>query len=136
MNDLILKVSIVGVKDMKEHCNLLLINHEIPTYVLLSFGENLVKEVIHALQQVYRVLRRQNQTAVKSPNPKCVAKNYEQKLYQYTAIDECSRFRYLEAFKEQSSYNSAVFVEHLLKNSIQNRVYSNGYRSVVHKKAR
>ena len=31
------------------------------------------------------------------------------------AIDEYSRFRYLEAFKEQSSYSSAVFVEHLLK---------------------
>ena len=37
------------------------------------------------------------------------------KFYQYTAIDEYSRFRYLEAFKEQSSYSSAVFVEYLLK---------------------
>ena len=37
------------------------------------------------------------------------------KFYQYTAIDEYSRFRYLEAFEEQSSYSSTVFVEHLLK---------------------
>ena len=80
--------------------------------------------------------------AVKPPNPKYIPKPYEKmlypgqrvqidvkvvpsacivgesqgkKFYQYTAIDEYSRFRYLEAFKEQSSYSSAVFVEHLLK---------------------
>ena len=91
---------------------------------------------------LYRVLRRQGQMAVKPPNPKYIAKPYEQmhypgqrvqidvkvvptacivgdakgqKFYQYTAIDEYSRFRYLEAFEEQSSYSSAVFVEHLLK---------------------
>ena len=91
---------------------------------------------------LYRVLRRQGQMAVKPPNPKYIPKPYEkmlypgqrvqidvkvvpsacivgesqgEKFYQYTAIDEYSRFRYLEAFKEQSSYSSAVFVEHLLK---------------------
>lgn len=91
---------------------------------------------------LYRVLRKQGQMAVKPPNPKYVPKPYEkmfypgqrvqidvkvvpsacivgdasgQKFYQYTAIDEYSRFRYLEAFQEQSSYSSAVFVEHLLK---------------------
>lgn len=91
---------------------------------------------------LYRVLRRQGRMAVKPPNPKYIPKPYEkmlypgqrvqidvkvvpsacivgesqgEKLYQYTAIDEYSRFRYLEAFKEQSSYSSAVFVEHLLK---------------------
>ena len=37
------------------------------------------------------------------------------KFYQYTAIDEYSRFRYLEAFEEHSSYSSAVFLEHLQK---------------------
>ena len=37
------------------------------------------------------------------------------KFYQYTAIDEYSRFRYLEAFEEHSSYSSAVFLEHLVK---------------------
>ena len=91
---------------------------------------------------LYRVLRKQGQIAVKPPNPKYIPKPYEkmlypgqrvqidvkvvpaacivgdaqgEKFYQYTAIDEYSRFRYLEAFKEQSSYSSAVFVEHLLK---------------------
>ena len=38
-----------------------------------------------------------------------------QKFYQYTAIDEYSRFRYLEAFEEHSSYSSAVFLDHLQK---------------------
>ena len=38
-----------------------------------------------------------------------------QKFYQYTAIDEYSRFRYPEAFEEHSSYSSAVFLEHMLK---------------------
>ena len=37
------------------------------------------------------------------------------KFYQYTAINEYSRFRYLEAFEEHSSYSSAVFLEHMLK---------------------
>ncbi len=90
---------------------------------------------------LWRVLRRQNQMGIKLPNPKYTPKPYEkmlypgqrvqidvkvvptscivgdaqgEKFYQYTAIDEYSRFRYLEAFKEQSSYSSAVFVEHLL----------------------
>ena len=95
-----------------------------------------------SITALYRVLRKQNQMAVKPQNPKYVPKPYEQmkypgqrvqidvkvvpsscivgdaqgeKFYQYTAIDEYSRFRYLEAFKEQSSYSSAVFVEHLVK---------------------
>lgn len=38
------------------------------------------------------------------------------KFYQYTAIDEYSRFRYLEAFEEHSTYSSAIFLEHLIKN--------------------
>ena len=38
-----------------------------------------------------------------------------QKFYQYTAIDEYSRFRYLEAFEEHSTYSSAVFLDHLLQ---------------------
>ena len=91
---------------------------------------------------LYRLLRRQGQMAVKPPNPKYIPKPYEQmqypgqkvqidvkfvpavcvvgdakgqKFYQYTAIDEYSRFRYLEAFKEHSTYSSAVFLEHLMK---------------------
>lgn len=44
-----------------------------------------------------------------------VGKASGQKFYQYTAIDEYSRFRYLEAFEEHSTYSSAVFLEHLIK---------------------
>ena len=91
---------------------------------------------------LYRVLRKQGQMAVKPPNPKYIPKPYEQmsypgqrvqidvkfvpeacivgdakgkKFYQYTAIDEYSRFRYLEAFDEHSSYTATVFLEHLIK---------------------
>ncbi len=80
--------------------------------------------------------------AQKLPNPKYVAEPYEQmnypgqriqidvkfvpcsclvddakvkKFYQYTAIDEYSRWRYVEAFEEHSTYSSAVFVEHLIR---------------------
>ena len=91
---------------------------------------------------LYRVLRRMGEMAVKPPNPKYIPKPYEQmqypgqrvqidvkfvpaaclvgdakgqKFYQYTAIDEYSRFRYLEAFEEHSTYSSAQFLEHLIK---------------------
>lgn len=91
---------------------------------------------------LYRILVRQGEMAVKLPNPKYIPKPYEQmyypgqrvqidvkyvpeaclvgkakgrKFYQYTAIDEFSRFRYLEAFEEHSTYSSAVFLEHMLK---------------------
>ena len=91
---------------------------------------------------LYRFLRKQGQMAVKPPNPKYIPKPYEQmqypgqrvqidvkfvpeacivgdakgqKFYQYTAIDEYSRFRYLEAFEEHSTYSSAVFLEHMLE---------------------
>lgn len=91
---------------------------------------------------LYRVLRRQGSMAVKPPNPKYIPKPYElmyypgqrvqidvkfvpaacvvgdaagQRYFQYTAIDEFSRFRYLEAFEEHSSYSSKVFLEHMLK---------------------
>lgn len=37
------------------------------------------------------------------------------KFYQYTAIDEYSRFRYVEAFEEHNTYSSAIFLEHMLK---------------------
>ena len=35
--------------------------------------------------------------------------------YQYTFIDEYSRFRYLEAFQEHNSYSSAEFIRHCVK---------------------
>ena len=35
--------------------------------------------------------------------------------YQFTFIDEYSRFRYLEAFKEHTSYSAAEFIRHCAK---------------------
>ena len=91
---------------------------------------------------LYRVLKKQDQMAIKPPNPKYIPKPYEtmyypgqrvqidvknvpaacivgdakgKKFYQYTAIDEYSRFRYLEAFEEASTYSSKIFLEHMLK---------------------
>ena len=91
---------------------------------------------------LYRFLKKQGLTAVKPPNPKYVPKPYEQmdhpgqriqidvkfvpsvclvneaegkKFYQYTAIDEYSRWRFVEAFEEHSSYSSMLFLEHLVK---------------------
>lgn len=87
-------------------------------------------------------LRKQGIMAAKSPSPKYVAKPYEQMQYpgqriqidvkfvpsvclvnraggqhfcQYTAIDEYPRWRFVEAFKEHSSYSAALFPEHLIK---------------------
>ncbi len=114
-----------------------------PNAGLVVFWVKLIQRVYtRSVTGLYRVLRKQGQMAVKPPNPKYIAKPYEkmlypgqriqidvkvvptacivgdakwQRFYQYTAIDEYSRFRYLEAFEEQSSYSSAVFVEHSLK---------------------
>lgn len=95
-----------------------------------------------SISGLYRVLRRLGGMAVKPPNPKYVPKPYEQmqypgqrvqidvkfvpasclvgeaqgqKFYQYTFIDEYSRFRYLEAFEEHSTYTSALFLKHVVK---------------------
>lgn len=43
------------------------------------------------------------------------AKELGQKFYQYTAIDECTRLRYLGAFTEQSTYSSMIFLQQLVK---------------------
>lgn len=90
---------------------------------------------------LYRVLRKNNIMAVKPKNPKYTPKLYEQalypgqkvqidvkhvpsscivgdskglKFYQYTAIDEFSRFRYVEAFEEASTYTSSLFLKNML----------------------
>ena len=39
----------------------------------------------------------------------------EEKFYQYTFIDEYSRFRYLEAFREHSTYSSTQFLKHVVE---------------------
>ena len=91
---------------------------------------------------LYPFLKRQGIMAVHPPNPKYVPKPYEQmdhpgqriqidvkfvpavclvgdakgkRFYQYTAIDEYSRWRFVEAFEEHSSYSSMLFLEHLVK---------------------
>ena len=91
---------------------------------------------------LYRFLKKQGMAAVKPPNPKYVPKPYEQMYYpgqriqvdvkfvpasclvgdakgksffQYTAIDEYSRWRYVEAFDEHSTYSSAIFMQHLIQ---------------------
>ena len=95
-----------------------------------------------SISGLYRVLRRIGGTPIKPPNPKYVPKPYEQmkypgqkcqidvkhvpescivgdalgeKFYQYTFIDEYSRFRYLEAFRECSTYSSTQFLLHIVK---------------------
>lgn len=102
------------------------------------------KGYTRSITSLWRMLKKLELQPVKPPNPKYVAKPYEKmlypgqrvqidvkfvpevcivgdaksegkKFYQYTAIDEYSRFRYLEAFEEHSSYSSAVFLEHMLK---------------------
>ena len=97
-----------------------------------------------SVTSLWRVLKRQKLQPVKPPNPKYVPKPYEkmhypgervqvdvkvvpsvcitgdakimeERFYQYTAIDEYSRFRFVAAFKEQSTYSSVQFLEMLLK---------------------
>ena len=102
------------------------------------------KGYTRSITSLWRMLRKLELQPVKPPNPKYIPKPYEKmqypgqrvqidvkyvpdacivgdaksegrKFYQYTAIDEYSRFRYFEAFEEHSSYRSAVFLEHMLK---------------------
>lgn len=87
------------------------------------------------LLSLYRVLLRQGFVKQGEAKRKYKAKPYEQmqrpgqrvqidvkvvpsrcrvaqtpKLYQYTAIDECTRLRYLSAYEEQSTFSSADFL--------------------------
>lgn len=95
-----------------------------------------------SISGLYRFLRKRGQLAVKLPNPKYIPKPYEQmqypgqrgqidvkfvpaaclvgdavgqKFYQYTFIDEYSRFRYLEDFEEHNTYSSSVFLRHVVE---------------------
>lgn len=49
------------------------------------------------------------------PSSCIVGDSQGDKYYQYTSIDEYPRFRYIAAFKEQSSYSSATFLDQLVK---------------------
>ena len=95
-----------------------------------------------SISGLYRFLRKRGAMAAKLPNPKYTPKPYEQmqypgqrvqidvkfvpqacisgqqeptQWYQYTFLDEFSRFRYLEAFQEHSTYSSTVFLRHVVK---------------------
>ena len=94
-----------------------------------------------SISGLHKLLGRIDGKPVKLPNPKYIPKPYEQmqypgqrvqidvkfvpqacivgqeegtKWYQYTFIDEYSRFRYLEAFEENSTYSSAQFLKHVV----------------------
>jgi transposase InsO family protein len=95
-----------------------------------------------SISGLYKVLRREGLTVIKPANPKYIPKPYEQmqypgqrvqvdvkhvpascivgqeestKWYQYTAIDEYSRFRYIAAFEEASTHASAAFLKQMLR---------------------
>ena len=96
-----------------------------------------------SISGLYRFLRKLGIMAVHPPNPKYIPKPYEKmdypgqriqvdvkfvpsaclknsqvigkQFFQYTAIDEYSRWRFVEAFEEHSTYSSAQFVNHLVK---------------------
>ena len=95
-----------------------------------------------SVTSLYRILRKLGEPRKTLPNPKYIPKPYEKMCYpgqrvqidvkyvpaacmvgavkdesffQYTAIDEYSRFRYIEAFQEHNSYSSMIFLEHMLK---------------------
>lgn len=96
-----------------------------------------------SISGLYRFLKKQGMMAVHPPNPKYIPKPYEKmdypgqriqvdvkfvpyaclknsrvigkQFFQYTAIDEYSRWRFVEAFEEHSTYSSAQFVEHPIK---------------------
>ena len=95
-----------------------------------------------SISGLHKLLCRIDGKPVKLPNPKYIPKPYEQmqypgqrvqidvkfvpqacivgqedgtKWYQYTFIDEYSRFRYLEAFEENSTYSSTQFLKHVVE---------------------
>ena len=96
------------------------------------------------MSALFRVMRRLGLYREKKKNPKYVPKPYKEalypgekvqidvkvvpkacivgkakelgeKFYQYTAVDECTRVRYLMAFKEQSTYSSMIFLQELVR---------------------
>ena len=93
-----------------------------------------------SISGLYRFLRKHGAMSAKMSKPKYIPKPYEQMQYpgqrvqidvkfvpdvcivgqekgtrwfQYTFLDEYSRFRYLEAFPEHNTYTSAVFLRHV-----------------------
>lgn len=101
------------------------------------------RDYTNSISGLYHFLRKSGQMAVKLPNPKYIPKPYEQMRYpgqrvqidvkyvpksclvgaaaeegghyQYTFLDEYSRFQYLEAFQEHSTYFSAQFIRNCVR---------------------
>lgn len=110
--------------------------------LVVSWVKLMQRGYTRSITGLYRVLKKTGEMAVKPKNPKYIPKPYEkmsfpgqrvqvdvkivpsscivgnvqvEKYYQYTAIDEYSRFRYIAAFKEHSSHSSAQFLDQLVK---------------------
>ena len=109
---------------------------------VVFWGKLMQRGYQRSIPGLYWFLMKQGMTAQKLPNPKYSPKPYEQmsypgqrvqidvrfvpacclvneakgkRFYQYTAINEYSRWRYVEAFEEHSTYSSAVFLRHFLE---------------------
>ena len=90
-------------------------------------------------ESLYRLMRKLEMFPTPKPKPKYIPKPYQQmtypgervqidvkvvpraciadpqlRLFQYTAIDEYSRIRFLGAYEEQSTYSSAHFLTHVI----------------------
>ena len=73
------------------------------------------------------------QIDVKVVPRKCIA-DPELKLFQYTAIDEYSRYRVLGAYTEQSTYSSADFLRKVVKAFARKGIVrTDGQRLRIHK---
>ena len=108
-----------------------------PRLGILEFWDHLRQNgYTRPLSSLYRVMKRLGYYHTENPKKKYVPKPMEQMKYpgqrvqidvkfvpltcittkgeryfQYTAIDEYSRLRYLEAFEEHSTYSSSVFLK-------------------------
>ena len=71
-------------------------------------------ELWHRLYQQMTYPGQRVQVDVKVVPRRCIA-NPELRLFQYTAIDEFTRLRFLAAYPEQSTYSSADFLKKLVK---------------------
>ena len=99
-------------------------------------------------ESLFRIMRKARMFQPQKPQTRYIPKPYEQmtdpdervqvdvkvvprrcitdpelKLYQYTAIDEFTRLRFLAACPEQSTYSSADFLRNLVKCYTRRQIY-------------
>lgn len=112
-----------------------------PNLGLIEFWDRLRRRgYTRRPESLYRVMRKLGMLPKEKPKPKYTPKPYEQmtypgqrvqvdvkvvprrcitdpelRLFQYTAIDEFTRLRFLVAYPEQSTYSSADFLRKLMK---------------------